>query len=102
MPGRAVMNPPDHHPAANGWQRGSRAQPSPLPLRWAAVGAAALGAVGAIVGLVVGLIVHPPTAPFAMLEIGIPATLVGGLAGLGSGSIVSGARRIGGLSRGQR
>lgn len=100
--GLAVMNARDRQPAAGSWQRGTGAQPSPLPLRWAGVGAAALGAIGAIVGLVVGLIVHPPTALFAMLEIGIPATLVGGLAGLGSGSIVSAARHIGDRRRGER
>jgi hypothetical protein len=72
---------------------------SPLPLRWAMVGAVGLGALGAIAGLIIGLIVHPPTAPFALLEIGIPATLVGGLVGLASGSIVSAARHIGARRR---
>lgn len=75
-------------------------RPPPLPVRWAGVGAAALGALGAVAGLVVGLIVHPQTAPFAMVELGLPATLVGGLVGLGSGMIVRAARHIGARRRG--
>ena len=75
------------------------AQLSPLPLRWAIVGAFGLGTIGAIAGLIIGLFVHPPTAPFALLEIGVPATLVGGLVGLASGAIASAARDIGARRR---
>lgn len=73
-----------------------------MPLRWAGLGAAALGTVGAIIGLVVGLIVHPPTAFVAMLELGVPAMVVGGLVGMGSESIVSAARHVGARRRGER
>lgn len=94
------MNADDRDRAVGGWQRGPGAKP--LPLRWAGVGAAALGTVGAIAGLVVGLIVHPPTALFAMFELGVPALLVGGLVGLGCGSIVSAGRHVGARRRGER
>lgn len=90
---------PDRNSDAPGGLRRVVARLSPLPLRWAVVGAVGLGAVGAIVGLVIGIIVHPPTAPFALLEIGVPATWVGGLVGLASGSIVSAAKRTGARRR---
>jgi len=59
----------------------------PLLLRWAAVGAIAFGVVGCVVGLVVGLIVHWQTAWFAIFELGIPASILGGLLGLVGGGI---------------
>jgi len=46
------------------------------------------GIPGAIVGLIVGLNVYPPTAWFAVLEIGIPAGLAGGLFGAFVGALV--------------
>jgi hypothetical protein len=58
-----------------------------LMWRWAARGAAAAGLVGGVVGLVVGLRVHPPTAWFAIFELGLPAAIVGGLVGLASGAV---------------
>lgn len=97
-----AVHAPDRHTAAGGWQGGPGALPLPLPLRWAWVGAAALGPVGAIAGLVVGLIVHPPTALFAMLELAALAILVGGLVGLGSGSIVVATRQLGARRRDER
>jgi len=66
----------------------------PLPGRWAVVGAAPVGMVGAVVGLVIGLIVHAPTAPFALVELGLPAAIVGGVIGLSTGVIVLAGRRI--------
>jgi hypothetical protein len=66
----------------------------PQVMRWVVVGAASLGSAGAIVGLVVGLHVYAPTAPFAIVELGLPATLVGGLVGLVTGSMVALGRRI--------
>ncbi|MHB8189910.1 MAG: hypothetical protein ACYDHP_05725 [Ferrimicrobium sp.] len=66
----------------------------PLLGRWAVGGAACLGVIGAVTGLVVGLIAHPPTAPFAALELGIPATIVGGAIGFVAGVIVMTGRRI--------
>ncbi|MHB2023822.1 MAG: hypothetical protein ACYCO3_10905 [Mycobacteriales bacterium] len=53
----------------------------PLPGRWAAVGATCVGVIGAVAGLVIGLIVHPPTALFAVVELGLPATIIGGSLG---------------------
>ena len=50
--------------------------------------------IGAVVGLVIGLIVYAPTAPFAVLELGLPAAIVGGVIGLSTGVIVLAGRRI--------
>jgi hypothetical protein len=44
-------------------------------------GCIVFGAVGGVIGLIIGLRVSPPTAWFAVLEIGVPAGLVGGLTG---------------------
>jgi len=66
----------------------------PLPGRWAVIGAASVGMIGAAVGLVIGLIVYAPTAPFAVLELGLPAAIVGGVIGLSTGVIVVAGRRI--------
>lgn len=53
----------------------------PLLQRCAEVGAISAGVIGGIVGLIVGLHVNPPTAWFATLELGVPASIAGGLAG---------------------
>ena len=45
------------------------------------VGCIVFAAIGGAIGLVVGLRVYPPTAWFAVLEIGVPAGMVGGLVG---------------------
>ena len=66
----------------------------PLPGRWAVIGAASVGMIGAVVGLVIGLIVYAPTALFAVLELGLPAAIVGGVIGLITGVIVIAGRRI--------
>jgi len=50
--------------------------------------------IGAIVGLIVGLIVYAPTAPFAVVELGLLAAIVGGVVGLIAGVIVIAGRRI--------
>lgn len=60
----------------------------PIAPRHALIGAAVLGTLGGIVGLVVGLHVYAPTAVVAILEVGMPAALAGGLLGLLSGSLV--------------
>jgi len=65
----------------------------PLPARWAIVGAS-VGVIGAIAGLVIGLYVYAPTAPFAVIELGLPATIVGGVVGLAAGVIATVRRRI--------
>jgi len=66
----------------------------PLPGRWAVVGATCAGVIGAVAGLVVGLIAYAPTAPFAVVELGLPATITGGVVGLLAGVIVIAGRRI--------
>jgi len=63
-------------------------------LEWAIVGAASVGVIGAIAGLVIGLRVYAPTAPFAVVELGLPATIVGGVVGLVAGVIATACRRI--------
>ena len=84
-------------------ERAARATPHALvaslgtlaqPVRWAVLGAAAVGMVGAIVGLIVGLYVYAPTAPVATVELGFPATIVGGCVGLIVGTILAAGRRI--------
>jgi hypothetical protein len=71
----------------------------PVPLRWGAIGAATAGAMGGAVGLVVGLLAYPPTAWFAIFELGAPAAIVGGLVGLASGALASAARRLAAAKR---
>lgn len=58
------------------------------------LGALSIGVAGAIAGLLVGLATYPPTAAFAVIELGIPATIVGALIGLLIGSLVFMVRRI--------
>lgn len=57
----------------------------PLPARSMVVSAVLLGALGGLVGLVLGLHSYPPTAWFAVLEVGVPAALLGGVLGLAAG-----------------
>ncbi len=52
------------------------------------VGSVSLGAVGGVVGLVLGWQAHPPTAWFAVLEVGVPAGVAGGVLGLFVGVVV--------------
>jgi hypothetical protein len=65
----------------------------PWPARWAIVGGTSAGVIGAIVGLIVGL-AYPPTAWFAVFELGVPATIAGGLVGFFAALIVMAGRRI--------
>jgi hypothetical protein len=53
-----------------------------------------VGVIGAIVGLVVGLVAYPPTAWFAVFELGVPAAIAGGVVGLVAALIVAAGRRI--------
>ena len=69
------------------WLRGL-----PPPWAYAIGGAVSVGLVGATVGLVIGLGVDMWTAPFAVVELGLPATVLGGLAGLAVGGVVTLAR----------
>ncbi len=65
----------------------------PPPLGYAIAGAACVGLIGGTVGLVVGIIVYWPTAPFAVVELGLPTVVLGGLAGLAAGCVVTLVRR---------
>lgn len=48
---------------------------------------------GALVGLVRGLEVYPPTAAFAVFEVGVPAALVGAVLGSASGTVALAVRK---------
>jgi hypothetical protein len=65
----------------------------PLVLRWSVRSGLAFGTVGAVVGLLVGLAAYPPTAWFAVLELGIPAFVVGALIGAAAGIAKLAVRR---------
>ena len=65
----------------------------PVPTRFAVIGALALGIAGGIAGLILGLLAYPPTAWFAVAELGVPAALLGGLAGFVVGFLVQAVRR---------
>ena len=60
----------------------------PLPLRASVAGALVLGALGGVCGLVLGLSAYPPTAWFAVFEVGVPAALAGGVGGLVAGGLL--------------
>lgn len=85
------------HPATNDTQRRAAIAQTgtrPLgglsvPVRWAVTSAAAFGVVGGVIGLVVGLSANPPTAWFAVLEVGFPAAFVGAWVGLFIGGVAS-------------
>lgn len=66
----------------------------PLPVRFAIVAGSVLGILGGIVGLIVGLVAHPPTAWFAVIEVGLPAGLLGALLGLVVGAAAYVVRRV--------
>ena len=67
----------------------------PVLPRAVVMGASVAGLAGALIGLLVGLAAYPPTAAFAVIELGVPATIAGALAGLLTGSIIRITRRIG-------
>jgi ABC-type uncharacterized transport system permease subunit len=52
------------------------------------------GGIGAIAGLILGLVANPPTAWFAVFEVGLPAAVVGGVIGLIAGLVTSSAGRV--------
>lgn len=51
------------------------------------------GVAGAATGLVLGLIAYPPTAWFAVIEVGVPGAVTGAVVGLMAGLFVIGRRR---------
>ena len=61
----------------------------PVPVRYAVLGASAMTPPGCAVGLIIGLFVFAPTAPFAMVEIGLPSGILGGIIGVCAGVIVA-------------
>jgi len=69
----------------------AQAQLAAMPLvpRFTVVGAITAGVLGGILGLVLGLRAHPPTAWFAVLEVGVPAAIVGALLGALAGLVAS-------------
>ena len=71
----------------------------PLPLRHAVVGAVLLGVLGAIAGTVLGLRTYGPTAWAAAFEVGVPASCVGFVIGLASGSLARAASARSGRTR---
>ncbi|HET6794215.1 MAG TPA: hypothetical protein VFH45_07230 [Acidimicrobiales bacterium] len=63
---------------------------------WMWRGAVVLGGVGVVAGLVVGLFAYAPTAPFAAVEMGLPALMLGALLGALVGTLVQvRSRRVG-------
>jgi hypothetical protein len=64
----------------------------PLLGRFVLGGMVLAGGLGGVVGLIVGLRVYPPTAWFAIFELGVPAAVVGAVLGLASGLSVRGFR----------
>lgn len=65
----------------------------PAATSYARVGAVLTGGIGAISGLVVGLHVYAPTAWFAVLELGVPAAIAGGLLGCLAGATAAALQR---------
>lgn len=57
-------------------------------LRFALLSGAVTGGVGAIAGLVIGVHVNAATAPFAAVELGLPAAAVGLVVGTLIGALV--------------
>lgn len=66
----------------------------PRARRFALSGAVAAGSVGALAGLIIGVGVHPATAWFAVVELGVPAALTGGLVGLIAGAAANLLTRV--------
>ncbi len=60
---------------------------APAPLGFAVVGAVVLGILGGVLGLVLGLVSYPRTAWFAVLEVGVPAAVLGAVVGALTGTV---------------
>lgn len=74
------------------------AQLTVLP-RAIVIGAVLTGVVGSFAGLIVGLFTYAPTAAFAVIEVGLPATIAGAIIGLVVGSLILTFRRLARLFR---
>jgi len=72
----------------------SRVTAMPIVPRFAVVGATAAFLLGALIGLVIGLIAYPPTAWFALLEVGVPVGILGAVVGALTGLVASTMKRI--------
>lgn len=70
----------------------------PIPVRLATIGGAFAGACGSALGLLLGVRAYPPTAWFAVFEVGVPAAVGGAVLGLVVGAVVSATNRVGGQS----
>jgi hypothetical protein len=62
--------------------------------RLTVVGATTMGALGGLLGLILGLRAHPATAWFAVLEVGAPAAIAGGIVGAIVGLVALMGRRF--------
>ncbi|HEY3438590.1 MAG TPA: hypothetical protein VGK35_12960 [Actinotalea sp.] len=69
----------------------------PVVRRYALLGGVVAGVLGGVAGLIIGLRVYPPTAWFAIIEVGLPAAVVGALLGLLLGAVAreTSRRRVG-------
>ena len=63
------------------------------PPRWTLAGVCIAGSLGGIIGLLIGLHVYAPTAPVAMIELGLPAAVLGGIVGMAADLTVMVGRR---------
>jgi hypothetical protein len=66
----------------------------PLIQRFATIGVVSGAVIGGIGGLIRGLEVHPATAWFAVVELGVPVAIAGWVLGLSCGLLVAATRRI--------
>ncbi len=66
----------------------------PIVPRSLVLGAVIAGAFGVVAGLIIGLYTYAPTAPFAMVELGLPAAFCGGLISLVVGLLLKAAQRL--------
>ena len=65
----------------------------PIVGRFAVIGSVVVGFLGALVGLILGLRAYPPTAWFAVFEVGVPAGIAGAVVGAIVGVVAIGVRR---------